>query len=77
MTCVFAVKHRTWLPKAEIVILDFGLLWTLYTAYHTARNMAPQRRAFGAFLPWAGLAVLLFAMGVWVVLQPMQMRGSQ
>jgi hypothetical protein len=26
--------------------------------------------------PWAVLIVLLFAAGVWIVLQPMQMRGT-
>ncbi len=28
------------------------------------------------FVPWALLIVLLFAAGVWIVLQPMQMRGT-
>ncbi|MCE9565710.1 MAG: cytochrome c oxidase assembly protein [Planctomycetes bacterium] len=67
----------TWLPKTEIVILDFGLLWTLYLAHHIARNMTPSGRAFRAFVPWALLAVMLFVVGVWIVLEPMQMRGSQ
>ena len=26
--------------------------------------------------PWALLIVVLFAAGVWIVLQPMQMRGT-
>ena len=26
-------------------------------------------------LPWAALALVLYASGVWIVLQPMQMRG--
>ena len=67
----------TWLPKTEIVILDCGLLWTLYIAYHAARNLAPSGRTLRAFAPWALLAVGLFALGVWIVLQPMQMRGGQ
>jgi hypothetical protein len=29
-----------------------------------------------ALLPWALVMVLLFAAGVWIVLQPMQMRGT-
>ena len=29
-----------------------------------------------AFLPWGVLIVVLFAAGVWIVLQPMQMRGT-
>ncbi|HMC66231.1 MAG TPA: hypothetical protein VKI65_14940, partial [Gemmataceae bacterium] len=33
-------------------------------------------RGWGLFAPWALLIVLLFAAGVWIVLQPMQMRGT-
>ncbi|MBX9581154.1 MAG: cytochrome c oxidase assembly protein [Gemmataceae bacterium] len=65
-----------WLTKAELVALDLGLLLTLYTAHAIARDLAGGRRAVRAFLPWALLAVGLFAAGVWVVLQPMQMRGT-
>src|SRR5258707_11886576 len=32
--------------------------------------------ALKVFAPWALLIVLLFAAGVWIVLQPMQMRGT-
>src|SRR5260370_25474060 len=32
--------------------------------------------ALRVFAPWALLNVLLFAAGVWIVLQPMQMRGT-
>lgn len=65
-----------WLLKAELVVLDLGLLLTLYTACQIARDLTGDRRAVRAFLPWAVLAVGLFAAGVWVVLQPMQMRGT-
>jgi hypothetical protein len=33
-------------------------------------------RAVRAFLPWGVLIVVLFATGVWIILQPMQMRGT-
>jgi len=62
-----------WLPRLEIVCLDLGLLLALYTGYRIARQRTP--RAGRAFAPWAVLIVLLFAVGVWIVLQPMQMRG--
>jgi hypothetical protein len=32
--------------------------------------------ALRAFLPWGVLILILFAIGVWIVLQPMQMRGT-
>ena len=66
-----------WLPRLEIVSLDLGLLLSLYTGYRIALSQTPGRsRAIKTFLPWAALIVLLFAVGVWIVLQPMQMRGT-
>jgi hypothetical protein len=54
-----------------------GLLASLYIAYRIALSLTPHLApALKAFAPWALLLVLLFAVGVWVVLQPMQMRGT-
>jgi cytochrome c oxidase assembly factor CtaG len=63
-----------WLPRLEIVWLDLGLLLSLYAGCRITRGRTPA--AWRAFLPWAFLIVLLFATGVWIVLQPMQMRGT-
>lgn len=61
----------------EIVILDFGLLLSLYVAYRIAKEVTPNRTQFvPVWLPWAVLVIGLFAMGVWILLQPMQMRGT-
>ena len=66
-----------WLPRLEIMFLDLGLLLSLYTAYRIAFAQAPGLpRALKVFAPWALLLVVLFAVGVWIVLQPMQMRGT-
>jgi hypothetical protein len=66
-----------WLPRLEILFLDVGLLASLYAAYRIARTQSPGwSRAVRAFAPWAALVVLLYATGVWIVLQPMQMRGT-
>jgi hypothetical protein len=64
-----------WLPKLEILLLDVGLLATLHAMVRTARDVNPGR-VVAVMLPWAALAVALFAAGVWVVLQPMDMRGT-
>ena len=56
----------------EILLLDAGLLVTLYAMWRTVRASAA---APAAMLPWAGLAVGLYGAGVWIFLQPMQMRG--
>jgi hypothetical protein len=66
-----------WLPSLEILFLDFGLLLSLYAGYRIAQSQSPRpAQALKAFLPWAVLMVVLFTVGVWIVLQPMQMRGA-
>ncbi len=58
-----------WLTPAQILVLDGGLLLSLYVAWRIA-----QRR-FGVAVPWAALVCLLYIAGVWILFQPMQMRG--
>lgn len=66
-----------WLPRLEIVFLDLGLLASLYAGHRIALLHTPRPwRAARALAPWAVLVALLFAAGVWIVLQPMPMRGS-
>jgi hypothetical protein len=57
-----------WLLPLELLFLDVGLLLSLYTGYHLAPTLK-------ALVPWALLLVMLFAAGVWILFQPMQMRG--
>jgi cytochrome c oxidase assembly factor CtaG len=57
-----------WLLPLEVLFLDVGLLLSLYAGY----RLAPTLRALA---PWALVMLLLFAVGVWVLFQPMQMRG--
>ena len=64
-----------WLPRAEMVCLGVGLLMSLHTAYRlTIAEAAHAGLAVRAFVPWGLLIVTLFAAGIWVVCQPMQMR---
>jgi cytochrome c oxidase assembly factor CtaG len=65
------------LLQLEIMFLDFGMLLSLYTAYRIALAQAPRwsQRLWG-FVPWAALIMLLSAAGVWIIFQPMQMRGT-
>jgi cytochrome c oxidase assembly factor CtaG len=63
--------------RLEIIFLDLGLLVSLYTGYRIALTQNSQwSRALWAFAPWALLIALLFAAGIWLVFQPMQMRGT-
>jgi cytochrome c oxidase assembly factor CtaG len=67
--CVCCRHIADWLLPVELLFLDVGLLLSLYIGY----RLAPTLKALA---PWAILMVLLFAAGVWIVFQPMQMRGA-
>ena len=65
-----------WLSSLQILLLDLGFLLTLYTAWRIAnRHRSREAGAFGLFAPWAALAILLYVVGIWIIFQPMQMRG--
>jgi cytochrome c oxidase assembly factor CtaG len=61
-------SETPWLLPLELLFLDVGLLLSLYTGY----RLAPTLKSL---VPWALLLVMLFAAGVWILFQPMQMRG--
>jgi len=66
-----------WLLPIELLFLELGLLVTLVVTYRIARREVGEGpRALKAALPWGGLAVALSAAGVWLLLQPMEMRGT-
>jgi cytochrome c oxidase assembly factor CtaG/ferredoxin len=74
-TCCVAVAG--WLLRLEIVFLDLGLLLSLYTGYRISLAQTHGvSRALQVFVPWAAIIVGLFGFGIWVVFQPMQMRGT-
>jgi cytochrome c oxidase assembly factor CtaG len=66
-----------WVPHLEILMLDFGLLLSLYAGWRIAESQVGRAgRPLRAFAPWGMLIVALFAVGVWIVFQPMEMRGT-
>lgn len=67
------------LPPALVQPLEFGfialgLFGTLLVAWQLAQRDAP-RRTWRAWLPWAGLALVLATCAFWLMAQPMEMRG--
>jgi ferredoxin len=65
-----------WLTGAEILVLDAGLLLTLYVCWRVANQYAGRlREAVAVMAPWATVSIALYAVGVWILFQPMQMRG--
>ena len=67
--CACCRPGTGWLLRLELLFLDVGLLLSLYAAYRREPSLK-------ALVPWALLLVLLFAAGVWILFQPMQMRGT-
>lgn len=63
------------LPGLELLFLDAGFLVTLYVAWRLAGKMTPQKQ-WRTFLPWGLLATALFLAGIWIIFQPMEMRGT-
>jgi hypothetical protein len=75
--CACCRPVADWLPRLEILFLDLGLLLSLYAGYRIALTQSERTsQALKIFAPWALLVIFLFAVGVWIVLQPMQMRGT-
>jgi cytochrome c oxidase assembly factor CtaG len=65
-----------WLIPVQILLLDAGLLLTLYLMWRTAGQTAASRTSAVTLLaPWATVSCGLYVAGVWVLFQPMQMRG--
>ena len=60
----------------QTLLLDAGLLLSLYVGWRIARDAARRfRPALGLLAPWSCVALALYAGGVWTFLQPMPMRG--
>jgi cytochrome c oxidase assembly factor CtaG/ferredoxin len=69
------------LAPFQLLLLDAGLLFTLYLTWRVggADSQSAASRLVGtpvkSIFPWGLLATGLYAAGVWILLQPMQMRG--
>ena len=59
----------------ELGFLSLGLIGSWIVAWSLAREFCP-RRSWQGFLPWAVLHALLFVTAVWILHQPMDMRGT-
>ena len=63
------------LPAIEIILLNVGCLFTLWLLWKKTLSISSRHPLF-AFLPWALIACGLYAIGIWIILQPMEMRGT-
>ena len=63
----------------ELGFLALGLLGSLLVAWRIAERDYGENhpeRTLRAFLPWAGLCLLLWYSAIWLLAQPMEMRGT-
>ncbi len=63
------------LAGLQLGLLDFGLLGSLYLGWRFAGAQGSLGGRMRYLLPWISLAVALYALGAWLLLLPMQMRG--
>ena len=64
----------SWVLHMEFLLLDLGYLASLFVLWRISGQLFNRKR-MGGFLVWAALATLLFASAIWIILQPMEMRG--
>jgi len=71
-----AMRSLDWLPSLNLLLLDLGLLLSLYLGWRIAsRFNLSFAQTVRLNAPWAGLSFVLYSIGVWIIFQPMQMRG--
>jgi hypothetical protein len=71
-----SMPNFDWLPSLQLLLLGLGLLLTLYVGWRLASSFRLRfARTLGLVAPWAVLAIVLYSTGIWIILQPMQMRG--
>ena len=71
-----AMLGLEWLPSLQLLLLGAGLLFTLYVGWRLACSFRLRfARTLGLLAPWAILALVLYSAGIWIMFQPMQMRG--
>jgi cytochrome c oxidase assembly factor CtaG len=65
------ISPARFVTPTQTLLLDAGLLLSLYIGWRIAKLYAART----LILPWAALACALYACGIWILFQPMQMRG--
>ncbi len=64
------------LEGLQIAVLGVGLVVSIAVVWRLSLGLAARPRyALGLAAPWVLLASALYGVGVWIVLQPMEMRG--
>ena len=79
---VGTVVPASWLFPIEAVMLYAGGFGSIVAAFQMARrdigeaDRAARGRILGAAAPWIAVTLLLLVFGLWILVQPMEMRGT-
>ena len=61
----------------EILFLDLGLLVSLYAGWKVAqRYNSSKKSSLRIFTPWSVVYIFFFLVAIWIIFQPMDMRGT-
>jgi hypothetical protein len=64
------------LLSVQVLLMDVGLLFSLYVGWRLVREMTASAGSMAAMLAiWCASSTTLYAVCVWVLTQPMEMRG--
>ena len=71
----------SWLFPIEAALLYLGAMFSIVVAVQIASNDPSRLRgaasqALAAALPWIAIVLLMLGFGIWIMLQPMEMRGT-
>jgi cytochrome c oxidase assembly factor CtaG/ferredoxin len=65
-----------WITALELTLLDIGFLGSIYIAWKMNRDLFSGADRLRGFLPWCVFLSWLFLAAVWIIFQPMDMRGT-
>jgi cytochrome c oxidase assembly factor CtaG/ferredoxin len=66
----------TSLLSVQVLVMDLGLLFSMYVGWRLVRQMTASAGSMAAMLSvWVASSAALYAVCVWVLTQPMEMRG--
>lgn len=63
-----------WLLPMELTVLAIGLCASFVVVYRIGNRR--EEKQLAAVIPWVSLMLVFYAACVWVLMQPMQMRGA-
>jgi len=71
------IVPASWLFPMQTIFIYLGLFGSLLVGFQIAINYYKARHvALRAFIPWGVLSLLMMGAALWIMFQPMEMRGT-